>query len=44
MSNEQNTQEQHEKIIKNMLGFVLLKDANLDWPRFFKELREKWHF
>ncbi|WP_028511075.1 DUF4261 domain-containing protein [Ruminococcus sp. NK3A76] len=43
MSNEQNTQEQHEKIIKNMLGFVLLKDANLDWPRFFKELREKWH-
>ena len=27
----------------NMMGFVLLKDANLDWPRFRHALINDWH-
>lgn len=27
---------------KNVLGFVLLKDANFDWPRFKHNLKEDW--
>lgn len=27
----------------NILGFVLLEDANLDWPRFRHALTEDWH-
>lgn len=27
----------------NMMGFVLLTDANLDWPRFRHALTEEWH-
>ena len=35
--------DQEKKILSNMLGFVLLKDANLDWLRFRKALTEEWH-
>ena len=31
-----------EKIKKTVLGFVLLTDANLDWPRFRHNLKEDW--
>ena len=31
------------KTNNNILGFVLLKDANLDWPRFRKAMTDEWH-
>ncbi|MCR5817384.1 MAG: DUF4261 domain-containing protein [Ruminococcus sp.] len=36
-------QEEQTKIVNNQLGFVLLEDANLDWPRFRKALTDEWH-
>ena len=43
MADNNTTKEQQEKIVSNMLGFVLLKDANLDWPRFRKAMTDEWH-
>lgn len=34
---------QEKSVLSNMLGFVLLKDANFDWPRFRKALADEWH-
>lgn len=34
---------EEKKVMSNQLGFVLLKDANLDWPRFRKALTDEWH-
>ncbi|MBR4555041.1 MAG: DUF4261 domain-containing protein [Ruminococcus sp.] len=34
--------ENKEKKLSTVLGFVLLTDANLDWPRFRHNLKEDW--
>jgi C4-dicarboxylate transporter DctQ subunit len=34
--------EKNENQKKTVVGFVLLKDANLDWPRFRHNLKQDW--
>ncbi|MBQ7187610.1 MAG: DUF4261 domain-containing protein [Ruminococcus sp.] len=34
--------EQNSKKDKTMVGFVLMTDANFDWPRFRHNLKEDW--
>ena len=36
------TNDNQERSRKTVLGFVLLQDANFDWPRFRHNLKEDW--